>query len=211
MRLSGWKAVAPHRDSMDPKVLALVEPVLTALGADADPHCWIFWGDDPGSRWLIMAVTPAGLCSVNVRVNVPGEGPRAAGRLLRWTRVQVGELAVETATGGRMVLSSQVEGQVLRAVGGDVPVAAAFVASILAAMDGRPLPDLDRVTAPRGGRGARKVGLAGTPTGTRKPAATKPAATKPAATKPAAATTTSATRKAGPSGVPTSGRPKRGG
>jgi hypothetical protein len=149
MRLSAWTSHAPYRESMSPKVLAVVEPVLSALGTEADPHCWIFWGDDPMVRWLVFAPTPAGLCSVSVRVNVPGEGPRAAGRLYRWTRVQVGELAVETAAGGRMVLSSQIEGQVLRAVDDDVRQAAAFVAVVLAAIDGRPLPDLDTVVPSR--------------------------------------------------------------
>ena len=52
----------------------------------------------------------AGLVQVNVRVNVPGEGPRTTGKLVRWHRVQVGELSVEIQ-GGHRLLTFQVESQ----------------------------------------------------------------------------------------------------
>jgi hypothetical protein len=152
MRISDWKSVAPHRESMSAKVLAVVEPVLAALGAEADPHVWIVWGDDPSVRYLVMTVTPGGLLVCSVRVNVPGEGPRAAARVSRWSRVQVGELAIETAPGGTMLMSTQLEGQVIRAVGDEAPAAAAFAQAVLAAMEGRPLPDLDAVA----GKGRRR-------------------------------------------------------
>ena len=40
------------------------------------------------SRYMILVPTPAGLLQVHVRVNVPQEGPRASGKLVRWNRVQ---------------------------------------------------------------------------------------------------------------------------
>lgn len=142
MRLSGWRAVAPRQESMAPKVVAVVEPVLTALGAEPDPHAWVFWGDDPDIRYLVAVVTAPGLITCNVRVNVPGEGPRVSAKLVRWSRVQVGDLAIETAPGGHMILGAQVEGNVFRATDDAVPDAAGFMLAVLAGMDGRPLPDL---------------------------------------------------------------------
>lgn len=37
MRLSEWAERAPHRNSVAPKLIATVVPVLTSLGASADP------------------------------------------------------------------------------------------------------------------------------------------------------------------------------
>ena len=61
MRLSDWRSRSPHREAMGPKVLAAVEPVLAALGAEPDPRCWVAWGDDPAVRYLVLVPTPAGL------------------------------------------------------------------------------------------------------------------------------------------------------
>lgn len=156
MRLSEWRATAPVRDIMAPKVLAVVEPVLASLGAEPDPHVWIAWGDDPGVRYAILAPTPAGLGMCAVRVNAPGEGPRASGKLVRWAHVQVGELAVETSAGHRLV-SIQVESVVLRGTDAVADAIAAFVLRLLAAMDGRPMPDLGATPAApaRAGAGSR--------------------------------------------------------
>lgn len=142
MRLSEWRAATPNRDAMSTKVMAAVEPVLAALGAPPDPHCWVVWGDDPATRYLIMAITPIGLSICHVRVSAPGEGPRVGGKLVRWNRVQVGELDVEMG-GGHRLLSMQIEQQVLRGIDEEVDRIAAFVRAILAAIDGRPMPDLD--------------------------------------------------------------------
>jgi BRCT domain type II-containing protein len=79
-----------------------------------------------------------------------------------------------------MVLSSQVEGQVLRGLDDDVPQAAAFVALVLAAIDGRPLPDLDRVRSVRRTRATAKPAASRS---TAKPAASRSTA-KPAASRP---------------------------
>ena len=76
MRLSEWRAEAPGRTAVEPKVLAVLEPVLTALGAGRDPHGWVSWGDDPAARWQYLAPTGVGLVVAFVRVNVACEGPR---------------------------------------------------------------------------------------------------------------------------------------
>ena len=87
MRLSDWRSVAPHANSVSDRVIATIEPVLTGLGAEQDPPCWIAWGDDPEARYTILALADAGLVLCSVRVMVPQEGPRAAGKLIRWSRV----------------------------------------------------------------------------------------------------------------------------
>ena len=150
MRLSEWRGRAPHKDSMPSKVMDVVESALTSLGAGPDPSCWIAWGDDPAVRYTVLVPTAAGLLAVHVRVNVPGEGPRAAGKLVRWSRVQTGELAIEMA-GVHRLLSFQVEGQVLRGSDIDADAIAAFALELFAAMDGRPSisPITSRTTGKR--------------------------------------------------------------
>jgi hypothetical protein len=137
MRLSDWRRQAPHKESLSARVLAVVEPVLETMGTQADPECWVAWGDDPSIRYAVLAPTPAGLVLAHVRVNQPGEGPRAAAKLVRWPRVQFGELAVETQ-GGRRLLSFQVEGQILRGVDRDADDIGRFALLMLAVADGRP-------------------------------------------------------------------------
>src|ERR1035437_10015551 len=90
MRLSGWRAKAPGRAGINPKILDTVGSILVALGADPDPHCWVTWGDEIGSRWSVMAPCPAGLAVVNVRSGGPEEGSRAGGRLGRGGTGQIG-------------------------------------------------------------------------------------------------------------------------
>jgi len=136
VRLSEWRSRAAHADSVVDKVLAPAREALELLGAERDPECWIVWGDDPAVRWTILAPAVSGLVQVNVRVNVPGEGPRSAGKLIRWHRVQVGELSVEIQGGHRM-LSFQVESQILHGTDVEADAVAAFVGSLFAAMDGR--------------------------------------------------------------------------
>ena len=136
MRLREWPERAPYQGSMTPKVLAVLEPVLISLGAEPDPSCWVAWGEDPAARYTVLAPTLAGLIQAVVRVNVPQEGPRASGKLLRWNRVQVGELAVDTAAGHRLI-SFQCEGVVLRGSDDEVATITAFALEVFAAMDGR--------------------------------------------------------------------------
>ena len=134
MRLSEWPMLAPHQGSMTPKVLAVLKPVLTSLGAGLDPACWVAWGEDPAARYTVLVPTFAGLIQAVVRVNVPQEGPRASGKLIRWNRVQTGELAVETAAGHRLI-SFQCEGIVLRGSDDEVDAVSGFALEVYAAID----------------------------------------------------------------------------
>jgi hypothetical protein len=79
---------------------------------------------------------------VNVRAGGPGEGSRASGRLVRWSKVQLGELAAESERGHRLVMF-QIEGQPIRGTDDDADGVAAFAGLALAGVEGRPLPDLD--------------------------------------------------------------------
>jgi hypothetical protein len=139
MILSEWRAASPAKAAADPKVNAVVDPVLRALGADADPEVWVAWGEEPATRYTVFAVTPAGLVACYVRVNVPGEGPRASAKLIRWGRVQVGELGVETQ-GKHRLLSFQVEGQVLQGADDMADRISQFAILLFASIDGRPAP-----------------------------------------------------------------------
>ncbi len=145
MRLRDWGAAAPTPAAAGSKVLAVADAVLITLGATPETDCWVSWGDDPESRWAILAPTPAGLIHAHVRVNVPQEGPRAAGKLVRWSRVQLGEIAAE-AQGEHRVVSATLEGTMLRGVDADADAIGAFLQVVLAAIDGRALPD--RVISP---------------------------------------------------------------
>jgi hypothetical protein len=158
MRWSEWIAAAPHKDSVSPKMLAVIQPMLAMLGCEPDPACWVLWGDDPRARYTVFAITDAGMAQVNVRVNVPGEGPRASGKLIRWNRTQIGELAVEMQ-GGHRILSLPLEGQILRGTDDSADQVAAFVLDVLAAIDGR------RPAVPAAGRpAAAKAGPRPDPT-----------------------------------------------
>jgi len=136
MRLTEWQSRSPNRDSTAPKVITSATEALALLGAGRDPDCWIAWGDDPSTRYTILALAPSGLAVVNVRVNVPGEGPRAAGKLVRWHRVQIGELSVEIQGLNRLI-TFQLESQLLRGANDEADQVAAFVDTVFAAIDGR--------------------------------------------------------------------------
>jgi len=183
MRLSEWRAHAPGRETAGAKVMAVVEPVLATFGLERDPECWIVWGDDPGIRWTLLAAAPGGLVSCHVRVNVPGEGPRASAKLTRWNRVQVGELAVETQGGHRLV-TFQVENVVMRGADAEADGIGRFAMVVFAGIDGRPLPEpmasrgAARAAGAAPGRRARTAAAPGTPakSGTAPRAAPKRAA-----------------------------------
>ncbi len=145
MRLSEWRAKAPSKDAVAPKVVAVIEQALLALGGDQDPECWVAWGDDPGIRYLVLVPTPAGMLQISVRVMVPGEGPRAAGKIIRWARLQLGELAVEIQGGHRLV-TFQVESLVLTGADAAADGISAFAQALFAAADGRVPPPAKRST-----------------------------------------------------------------
>jgi len=136
MRLSEWRTHAPTKDAVAPKVLGTVESAIVTLGAEADPECWIVWGDDPSTRYLMFVPIGSGLIQVNVRVAIPGEGPRAAAKVIRWNRVQLGELAVEIHGGHRLV-TFQAEAQVMTGVDDMGDAIARFAQALFAAVDGR--------------------------------------------------------------------------
>jgi len=188
MRLSEWRAKAPTKDAGGPKVATIVDAVIESLGAEPDPHCWVAWGEEPGIRHTILVPTDPGLVSCFVRV-VPGEGPRATAKLVRWNRVSIGELAIE-AQGGHRLVSFQAEQQVLRGVDVEADQVAAFALRVIAAIDGRPLPPVE----------ARSSRVSRSRTGPAKPASrTAPkAATSKAATSNAAVTKALAPRASGP-------------
>lgn len=147
MRLSEWRSRSPDRDAMAAKVMASATEALALLGAERDPDCWISWGDDPGVRYTILAPAPAGLVVVNVRVNAPGEGPRASGKIVRWHRVQVGELSVEIQ-GAHRLITFQVESQLLHGANDDAGEVARFAGSIFAAIDGRSAALVNAIALP---------------------------------------------------------------
>ena len=183
MRLSEWRQRAPHKDSMTPKVLAVIEPVLASLGAEPDPSCWIVWGEDPGVRYVMLVPTDAGLLQVLVRVNVPGEGPRASAKVIRWRRLQVGELGLEMVSGHRL-LGFQVESHILRGSDDEGDAIASFALEVFARIDGRPFTPraAKRGRSTKGGAGSKPVAKAAA----RKPAgaSAKSAAARPASQRP---------------------------
>lgn len=150
MRLSEWRAASPNKEAASAKIAAIVDPILVALGAGPDPTCWVAWGEEPAVRYAILVPTPAGLITCYVRTNVPGEGPRASAKLNRWSRVQIGELAVESQ-GTHRLLSFQVDQQVLNGADDRADQVAAFALALFAAIDGRPAPPevVRRVTGSR--------------------------------------------------------------
>jgi len=187
MRLSDWRTRAPHKDALTPKVLAVIDPVLASLGAEPDPSAWIVWGEDPGVRYVMLVPTDAGLLQVLVRVNVPGEGPRASAKVIRWARLQVGELGLEMVSGHRL-LGFQVESHILRGTDDDGDAMASFALELFARIDGRPF-------TPRAVKRGRSAKAGGGSTAVAK-SARKPAGASGKAGG-AAAKTDGAPRKAG--------------
>ena len=141
MRLSEWRKTAPTKESISSRVLAVVRPVLVDLGAEADAECWVVWGDDPESRYSILAPTAAGLGTVAVRLT-GAEGTRATAKLTRWSKLSVSELSVE-ASGGHRLVAVQVESLILKGVDAEADRICDFVLGLIAGIDGRntgPMP-----------------------------------------------------------------------
>ncbi len=210
MRLSDWRAAAPSKDAGGPKVAAVVDPVLSALGAGPDPHGWVAWGEEPATRYTILVPTDPGLIVCFVRVLVPGEGPRASAKLVRWARVAVGELAVEAQQGHRL-LSFQVEGLVLRGVDAEADAVAAFALRLIAAIDGRPLPDVAEAAGGRRQTAATKA-AGSAAKATAKGSGSRSAAPSPTGAKPTGAKPSGRSAAAGASrgsGATTTARGRR--
>jgi hypothetical protein len=146
----------------------------------------VAWGDDPAIRYLILAPTQSGLVQLNVRVNVPGEGPRASGKVVRWGRVQLGELGVEMQ-GGHRLISFQVESQVLNGVDVSADAIAQFAQVLFAAIDGRAVPTATAARASRAKPGTKAGTKAGAKTGAARSASSRAPGAGVAAAKPRAA------------------------
>lgn len=186
MRLSEWRQKAPVRDALGPRVMAVLGPVLGVLDVEDDPQVWVMWGEDPGTKFSVFAPIAAGLVIVVVRPNTGIGGPRAMAKIVRWSRVQIGELAVETEGPHRMI-SFQVESAVLRGADAVADAIGRFALVLLAAIEGRPWPAFDppalrrrasagagKAAATKGtgakgagakGAGAKGTGAKGAPTG----------------------------------------------
>lgn len=143
MRLSEWRAKAPVREGLGTKTMAVVTPVLGAVGVEADPQAWVQWGDDPGTKYTIFVPMLSGLAIVSVR-NLGELGYRAAAKMVRWSRVQVGDVSVETEGTHRMI-SFQLESMVLRGADDVADSIGRFALVVYAAIEGRPWPGFDAV------------------------------------------------------------------
>ena len=112
MRLSEWVGDRTAQGvGARPRSSRVVEPMLAMLGCDAGPGVLGRLGRRPRRRATRSSrATDAGLVQVNARVNgARAKGPRAGGKLIRWNRVQVGDLAVEMQ-GGHRILSYHARG-----------------------------------------------------------------------------------------------------
>jgi hypothetical protein len=179
MRLSEWRATAPFEMCMSDQVLATLAPALHNLGAEQDPECLVVWGDSPNAYYSIMVPTPAGLAIVVVRLKGPDDGPRAAGKLIRWSKLQVGEFSVESFAGHRLV-SAQVDAYALKGTDTEADRICEFVRGLVASADGRIVQPVVAATGPA--------------------AAMAPAAMAPAAMAQAAPPKTVAAKAASPKG-----------
>ena len=154
MRLSEWRAKAPVKDAVSPKVIAVVESALATLGADADPECWVVWGDDPAVRYLLLAPTPGGLAPGQRPGERPGRGsPGRRPRSSAGTGSSSASSAVEIQGGHRLV-TFQAEAQVLTGVDDAADAIAAFAQALFAAVDGRAGSFATRRRPGQGGHGA---------------------------------------------------------
>jgi hypothetical protein len=136
MRLSDWRRTDRGQKLLTGKVAAALEPALAGLGALGDPEAYIVWGDDPQTRYTVMAAADAGLAMVHVRVNVPQEGPRAAGKLIRWHRVTVNDLTAEAHHDHRYV-TIQIEQSILQGVDAEADAISDWATHVFARIDGR--------------------------------------------------------------------------
>ncbi len=187
MLLSEWGNEAPSSGCMSQAVLDILKPVLYDMGAGEDPECWVAWGEDPEFKYSVLAPTAAGLVTVAVRLNPGGEsGPRATAKLVRWSKLQLGEFAIEGGDGHRVV-AVQVEGLVLKGTDDVAGRICEFVRGLMAGADGRAFVATGPVVVqaapasapPSGGRSK-----AATPAGTPSAAPTKGGRKGGRATKP---------------------------
>jgi hypothetical protein len=136
MRLSEWRAAAPKEGVLDDAVAAVIGPILADLGAEPDPECWVAWGDEPQTRYSLLAPTMTGLITMAVRFTTQEDGPRVIAKLVRWSKVAVSELSIDAGGGHRMV-AVQVENQVLKGMDEEADRICRFVRIVIAGVDDR--------------------------------------------------------------------------
>jgi hypothetical protein len=159
---------------------------MARVGAERDPQRWVVRDEEPAIRYTVFVPTETGLIAAFGRVNVPGEAPRAMTKTIRWSRLSIGELTVETQAGHRL-LSFQLEQQVLRGADEVADQVAALALRVIAAIDGRTIPDVEG--SKRSRSQPRRATAAKTPArpGKASPAGTTPVSSGKAATATAAA------------------------
>jgi hypothetical protein len=121
---------------MNDRVLAVIGPVLVALGAERNPECWVAWGEDPDIRYSLLAPTLAGVITLAVRFTNPEDGPRVIAKLVRWSKVAVSELSLDAGSGHRMV-AVQVESLVLKGLDEEADRVCEFVRMLIAGVEDR--------------------------------------------------------------------------
>jgi hypothetical protein len=136
MRLSEWRENAPLAEAASDAVMAVVEPLLVDLGASADPESWVVWGEDPGMKYSILAPALGGLITVAVRPLGSQDGPRAGAKLIRWSKLAVSELNIDS-TGGHRIVAVQVESYVLKGVDEEADHICEFVRNLIAGIENR--------------------------------------------------------------------------
>lgn len=139
MRLSEWCEGAPVAESVSAPVMALVESLYADLGVGEETDCWVLWGEDPAMRYTILAPSLAGLAIVSVRPTGSADGPRGNGKLVRWSKLSVSELTIESA-GGHRIVAIQIESNVLKGVDDEADRICDFVRIVLAGLENRSEP-----------------------------------------------------------------------
>jgi hypothetical protein len=124
---------------MTADVLAMLKPVLADFGAEADPPCWVVWGEDPEARYSILVPTIAGLITAAIRTANQGGTPRATAKLVRWPKLSVSELNLESS-GGHRIVAVQVETLFLKGVDEEADRICEFVRDLMAEVDDRHAP-----------------------------------------------------------------------
>ena len=92
MRLSEWRATRATQGRDDAEGAGRHRADPGGAWRGHDPIVLDRVGRRPGRPLRVLVPTDAGLLQVLVRVNVPGEGPRASAKVIRWSRLQLGEL-----------------------------------------------------------------------------------------------------------------------
>ena len=136
-------------------MVAAIDAVLQTMGGSPEMDCWTAWGDDSQYKWTLLMPTPPGMLVLAVRPG--GEDARIVGKLVRWSRIQVGEFSVDQQ-GGHRVIGITIEGVVLRGADEEADRIGAFLQDIYAAVDGRSSVPIVAAPAPAAARPVATVG-----------------------------------------------------